>query len=163
MHQAGPSEEGQSVKALPVASVLCPGARVGEYQHASQIVFSLFIVEMKSFWNSPLSCVLMPPSLHSTYSMSSLLRYQTRSALVQNHMRYLRTFTDISVATKNPNTVSHSVHHFRRSLALRSFHSSLIDHSGCGLGSPSHCPECRQHYWKPICEICSVHLAVHHD
>ena len=93
--------------------------------------------------------------------MSSLLRHQTRSAFVQNHMRLLRQFTQRSIATRESNTVTKYVPFLKRSLVLRPFHSSRIDYSSCDLGSPCTCSGCMQDQRKPICEICSVHPSVH--
>ena len=93
--------------------------------------------------------------------MSSLLRHQTRSAFVQNHMSLLRRFTHGSIATKDSNTVTNYVLFLKRSLVLRPFHSSRIDYSNCDFGSPCDCSECMQNQRKPICEICSVHPTVH--
>lgn len=93
--------------------------------------------------------------------MSSLLRHQTRSAFVQNHMRLLRRFTHGSIATKDSNTVTKYVPILKRSLVLRTFHSSRIDYSNCDFGSPCDCSECMQDQRKPICEICSVHPTIH--
>ena len=93
--------------------------------------------------------------------MSSLLRHQTRSAFVQNHMRLLRRFTHSSIATNYFNTVTKYVPFLKTSLVLRPFHSSRIDYSSCDFGSPCTCSDCMQDQRKPICEICSIHPTVH--
>ena len=122
------------------------------------------LVSCRRFAHPPRTSRLSnPPSFqfNSTDSMSSLLRHQTRSAFVQNHMRLLRRFTHRSIATKDSNTVTKYVPFLKRSLVLRPFHSSRISHSSCDFSSPCTCPECRQAARKPICEICRVHPTVH--
>lgn len=104
-------------------------------------------------------------SLHfphnSTNSMSILLRHQTRSAFVQNHVRLLRRFTHSSIATKDSHMITKHVPFLKRSLVSRSFHSSPVDYSNCDFSSPCVCSECMQDQRKPICEICRVHPTVH--
>ena len=93
--------------------------------------------------------------------MSSLLRHQTRSAFIQNHMRLLRRFTHGSIAMKDSNTVTKYVPILKRSLVLRTFHSSQIDYSNCDFSTPCNCSKCMQDQRKLICEICSIHLIIH--